>query len=679
VDIRKGILAGATLVVASMGTASAQAVYGNDGPLGMMVNETTKRFEGTLANIPAVLAHLKSLPRLFDVADVGLLLSIVLAGLFAELFTRMVLQRARLSVFERHIGESPVRAFFHAIALDALALLALWVVARLVVRAIGPTPQLLALTAHDVLIMLLYWRGFNFVFRAWLRPNTPEGRIAPVDDRAAKSLLIGLNLLILLPMIGRHLLVFLENTGASRQVIATAVLLYVPVIGIGLMLVVWHWRHEMATWLGAMVRDTDIIHDLKVRAAHKWWISGLLFYALAGTAAVYAALTDRESATRGLSTVESMLILMLLFETLVHHKTRSLSMEIPTLGEVVAACLKLAIRLVIVIVIVNAVAVSTLGLMSPEAWEVRDSAMKTAALSAFGAYSVWRLLKFRMDKYIADNPLPVAGFGGGVEGDEEAPSTASRLRTIMPVLRITAGITILILGGLLVLSELGVNITPLIAGASVLGLAVSFGSQSLVRDIVSGMFFLAEDSFRVGEYIDSSKVKGTVEGFSVRSLRLRHQNGPLHIVPFGQIGHITNFSRDWTTVKFNLAFAIDTDVELLRRTVKKIGLEMMAEPAYAKELLQPLKMQGIVDIKDGALVVRFKFTAKPQNPSLVQRISIRRMYEAFPDKGIAFARPPGYAMFAGQAASFPQATPPEPSTAQTAEPSTAQAAAVAAQ
>ena len=139
----------------------------------------------------------------------------------------------------------------------------------------------------------------------------------------------------------------------------------------------------------------------------------------------------------------------------------------------------------------------------------------------------------------------------------------------MPLLRAIAGSVIVVVGGLLVLSELGVNITPLIAGASVFGLAVSFGSQSLVRDIVSGMFFLAEDSFRIGEYVDCSKVKGTVEGFSVRSLKLRHQNGQLHIVPFGQVGHITNFSRDWTVVKFNLAFAHGTDVELLRKTVKK--------------------------------------------------------------------------------------------------------------
>jgi moderate conductance mechanosensitive channel len=171
---------------------------------------------------------------------------------------------------------------------------------------------------------------------------------------------------------------------------------------------------------------------------------------------------------------------------------------------------------------------------------------------------------------------------------------------------------------------------------------------------VSGVFFLAEDAFRVGEYIDSSKVKGTVEGFSVRSLRLRHQNGPLHIVPFGQILHITNFSRDWTTVKFNLSFAIDTDVELLRKTVKKIGLDMMAEPAFAKELLQPLKMQGIVDIKDGSIVVRFKFTAKPQNPSIVQRAAIRRMYETFPDKGIEFAKPAYASMFAGLGSAVPE-------------------------
>jgi small-conductance mechanosensitive channel len=651
--LRKSIFAATVMVLANVGGAWAQTSYGSDGPLGAALDSFFRRLDVTLGNIPAVGTYLKGLPALFDFRTTALLIAIVITGLAVEQFARMVLQRARVRVFERHARESPLRAFLHAVAFDALALWALWIAARLVVREIGTESPLHAKVAHEILVALIYWRGFNLVFRAWLRPNTPEGRIAPVDDDTAQRLLVGLNFVIVLPMIGRHLLMFLISTGATQAVISTAVVLYVPFIAAGLLYIVWHWRHDMAAWLAGMVNGKDPFHGLKTGAAHNWWFAGLAFYLLAGFAAVLAALTAREAATRGLGIVESMLILLLLFETLVYRKTRHLQMEVPTLSDVVAGCLRFAFRLVVIVVMADAVVVSALGLMTPELWAPHDRALKVAAISGFTAYALWRFLKYRMDRYIADNPLPVAGFVA--DADEEAPSTASRLRTVMPLIRITVGITILILAGLLVLSELGINITPLIAGASVLGLAVSFGSQSLVRDIVSGVFFLAEDSFRVGEYIDSSKVKGTVEGFSVRSIRLRHQNGPLHIVPFGQILHITNFSRDWTTVKFNLSFAIDTDVELLRKTVKKIGLDMMAEPTYAKELLQPLKMQGIVDIKDGALVVRFKFTARPQNPSLVQRIAIRRMYEAFPDKGLEFAKP-AYAMFGG-AGGVPAALP----------------------
>ena len=650
--LRKSMFAAAAMVLSSAGLARAATPYGSDGAFATALNVFFTRLDTTLAHIPAVGDYLAGLPALFDFRTTSLLIGIVIAGVFAEQFTRLVLQRAQLRVFERHAGESPLRAFLHAVGLDAVALLALWIVAHLVERQAADGQPIHAAVAHHVLLGLLYWRGFNFVFRAWLRPHAPEGRFAPVDDAQASRLLLALNFVILLPMIGRNLVTFMILTHAPREVMSTAVVLVVPFIGGALVYVVWHWRHDMAAWLGGMVNEKDSMRALKMGAAHNWWIAGLAFYAMAGLAAVLAALTDRESATHGLGIVESMLILLLLFETLVYRKTRHLQMEVPTVGDMIAGCLKFAFRLVILLVVVEAVVLSTLGLVTPEEWEPHASAMKLAAISAFSAYALWRFVKYRMDRYIADNPLPVAGFVA--DADEDVPSTASRLRTVMPVMRITMGIVILILGSLLVLSELGINITPLIAGASVLGLAVSFGSQSLVRDIVSGVFFLAEDAFRVGEYIDSSKVKGTVEGFSVRSLRLRHQNGPLHIVPFGQILHITNFSRDWTTVKFNLSFVIDTDIELLRKTVKKIGLDMMAEPAFAKELLQPLKMQGIIDIKDGALVVRFKFTAKPQNPSIVQRAAIRRMYEAFPDKGIAFAKPAYATMFAGLGSAVPE-------------------------
>jgi moderate conductance mechanosensitive channel len=207
----------------------------------------------------------------------------------------------------------------------------------------------------------------------------------------------------------------------------------------------------------------------------------------------------------------------------------------------------------------------------------------------------------------------------------------------MPLIRIALAITIAVVAGLIVLSELGVNITPLIAAASVFGLAISFGSQTLVRDIVSGVFYLADDAFRVGDYIDCGRAKGTVEGFTLRSIRLRHQNGQVHTIPFGQLGQITNFSRDWTGVKFNLRLARNTDVEKVRKTVKRIGQEMLEDPETKDEFLEPLKMQGVVDIADNAMIVRFKFTVKPGKPSLVQNRAISRMMAAFAPAGIEFA------------------------------------------
>ena len=460
----------------------------------------------------------------------------------------------------------------------------------------------------------------------------------------------------LLPAIARFIVVFLQSTGAPGDVVSAAVLCFTPFIAGGLMIAVWHWRRDLGAWLEAMVGPKGISRPFNVSLAHGWWVGGMVFYGFAGAAALYAALTERATAARGLAVIESALLGLLLFETLVFRLTRHLPTELPTISDVVASCIRLLVRLVAIVIFVEAMMVWVLGAMTHVEWAPHAAALKVAALSAFAAHTLWRILKYRMDAYIIAHPLPSAGFQG--DADDDAPAAASRLSTLMPVLRMTAGVIIAIIGTLLVLSQLGVNITPLIAGASVLGLAVSFGSQSLVRDIVSGMFFLVEDSFRVGEYIDSGRVKGTVEGFSIRSIRLRHQNGQLHIVPFGQLGHITNFSRDWTTVKFNLSFRNDTDVELLRKTVKKIGIDMMAEPAYQKELLQPLKMQGIVDIKDAALVVRFKFTAKPKNPSLIQRVAIRRMYESFPEKNIHFALPP--MMFPGQFGADRTPAPPPP-------------------
>src|ERR1700691_5719043 len=146
-----------------------------------------------------------------------------------------------------------------------------------------------------------------------------------------------------------------------------------------------------------------------------------------------------------------------------------------------------------------------------------------------------------------------------------------------------------------------------------------------------------DEAFRVGEYIDTGRLKGTVETLGVRSVKLRHQNGPLHTIPYGQLGAVTNLSRDYSTIKFNLRFVPRTDIELVRKTVKQIGIAMQDDPEMAAEIMQPLKLQGIAEVVDNALVLRFKFTTRPVKPSWVQREYLKRMYKAFAEQRIQFA------------------------------------------
>ncbi|KAA2238256.1 mechanosensitive ion channel family protein [Salinarimonas soli] len=255
-----------------------------------------------------------------------------------------------------------------------------------------------------------------------------------------------------------------------------------------------------------------------------------------------------------------------------------------------------------------------------------------AATAIVAGWVGWRLLSAYFDGH---TPKPFGTVPGAEdEGDD---GVRSRFVTALPLLRslalgLVAGTT-----GLVALSSLGFDIGPFLAGFGVVGLALSFGSQALVRDIVSGIFFMAEDAFRVGEYIDTGKLRGTVQKITLRSVQLRHQNGPVHTVPFGQIQATTNYSRDYATMKFVLRLDRAADIETARKTIKRVGQDLLADPEVGEDYLLPLKMQGVDDITETAVIVRCKFTAKPGRPTYLQRHALRRLYEALGAAGVPFA------------------------------------------
>jgi small-conductance mechanosensitive channel len=257
------------------------------------------------------------------------------------------------------------------------------------------------------------------------------------------------------------------------------------------------------------------------------------------------------------------------------------------------------------------------------------------ALVALIADFVWHLAKTMIDERLAaesegEAPSEAGGEGGG--------QGASRLRTLLPLLRKFLMITLAVMVIMLVLSSLGVDIGPLLAGAGVVGLAIGFGAQTLVRDIVSGVFFLMDDAFRLGEYVDVGAAKGTVEHISIRSLRLRHHRGALHTIPFGEITTLSNYSRDWVIMKLEFRVPYDTDMQQVKKIFKKIGAEMMADPELGPNLLDPPKSQGVFQMDDSAMIVRAKFMAKPGEQFIIRRELYHRAQKAFEAAGIEFAR-----------------------------------------
>lgn len=255
-----------------------------------------------------------------------------------------------------------------------------------------------------------------------------------------------------------------------------------------------------------------------------------------------------------------------------------------------------------------------------------------AVVIALIADFVWHVIKAVIDRTIA------------LSKDQAQPNTdegrrRARMRTLLPILRNVLFIVVIVIAVLMGLSAVGIQIGPLIAGAGVVGVAVGFGSQTLVKDIISGVFYMLDDAFRVGEYIQSGNYKGTVESFSLRSVKLRHHRGPLYTVPFGVLGAIQNMSRDWVIDKFMIGITYDSDIDKARKLIKQIGKELAADPEYARNIIEPMKMQGVEAFGDFAIQIRVKMMTKPGEQFVIRRKANALIKKAFDANGIKFAFP----------------------------------------
>ena len=232
--------------------------------------------------------------------------------------------------------------------------------------------------------------------------------------------------------------------------------------------------------------------------------------------------------------------------------------------------------------------------------------------------------------YNPDSEEIGGGDGGGAGG--------SRLSTVLPLILMVSRAAIVVIFLLLALGNIGVDTTPLLAGAGIVGLAIGFGAQKLVSDVVSGIFFLVDDAFRTGEYVEVEGTMGTVEKISIRSMQLRHHKGPVHTLPYGEIPKITNFSRDWVIMKLRFTVPFNSDPNQIKKIFKKIGQDMLVMEEFKDDFLAPFKSQGVLEIDDVGMVIRGKFMCKPGTQFMIRKEIFNRVNAAFAEQGLEFAR-----------------------------------------
>ncbi len=464
------------------------------------------------------------------------------------------------------------------------------------------------------------------ISHAVLAPSAPAQRLVPLDDRSARGLhlwIVGTAGLIGFGFFGGGLLGILA---IPSELIGLWDIAFASLLGLLVLGWVWAYREPVAAALGGG------------GIAHSWHVAATVYVGVFWFVWSYSRFMQHTGGAR----VVLLSGLVIVAVPLAERAARTLlgRMLAPWPGQDADTRARLAraerVLLIIVRILLGIAAVGlvvetwggpVLAALRTDMGRVIMRAVFNIGVAVLLGYAAWEGSKILIERHVG-RPQP---------GEELQPGT--RAHTLLPVLRHFALGALSVVIGLIVLSSVGVDIGPLLAGAGIVGLAIGFGAQTLVRDIVAGFFFLLDDAFRIGEYVDVGRVKGTVEGITIRSLQLRHHRGALHTIPYGQIQAISNHHRDWVIEKLEFGLVYGTDIEKVRKILKKIGEEMMKDAEIAAVLIEPLKSQGVSRLTGSSMFFRAKFKAVPGQQFLIRREAYRRIQDAFAANGIEFAYP----------------------------------------
>ena len=635
-----------TQVTPPVESASAQLI----AALSESVRETGRQLGAAadaLRDVPVIFAWVRdqaanpeTRQRWFDlIVKVALIL---FAGWVADRLVRLLLRRPRRALEERGADTLWVRLPLLAgrTVLDLVPIAAFAAAAYAVAPMVRPTPQVqvMALTLINAYLIV---RTVLAVARMLLAPAVETLRILPLTDVTANYLFIWIRRLVGFSVFGfffaeAALLLGLPAGGY------TGVLGLLGLVITGMVVVFFlQNRAPVAAWIrgegkakrAGRLRDrfADIWHVLAViyvAAVFGVWVLGIEggFQYLAQATAVTAVIL-----------VVARLIMAGLDRLLERGFAirQELRDRFPTLEEranrylpAMRLLLHWAVGLIAALALLETWGVDALGwLDTPLGKQLAESAFSIIAVVVL-ALIFWEAVNTGVERYLTQTDAQ----GNVVE-------RSARIRTLLPLFRKVVFTVLAVMVSLIVLSELGINIGPLLAGAGVIGLAVGFGAQTLVKDVITGLFILVEDTIAVGDYVEVGGHEGDVESLSIRTIRLRDPAGSVHTVPFSDVGTVLNYTKDFSNVVLNIGVAYRENVDEVMKVIEDLGREMAEDPTLGPDITTPLVAQGVQSLDDSAVVIRAKMRVTAGTQWGMKREFNRRLKNRFDELGIEIPFP----------------------------------------
>ncbi len=565
---------------------------------------------------------------------------LLLGGFVALGFGVEALFRRATGRIRRHLDQHPVETAGERARLVAeRAAFAFGLVAAFALGSIGAFlafhwPPLLREILFGYLIVFLAIRMAAVLGRFLLAPDTERFRVIPMPSPAARYWYLRLRLVVgwlVFGLVTRELLGVVGISPIGRDLVGYG-------FGLGTLAILMEalWRRPAASGDGPAAEAPSAEGGRESRHLSRIKVNVLL------TAGLVLLWSLRVAAAMPAFWLLAVLIVLPLVDRLTRRAVEHLlrppgTAEIAGMPTLTTVFLERGLRVALIIGALALLAwgwgidLEMLAARGTTATRVAHGVLSAVAIALIADF-IWHVAKAAIDCKLAES------------ADLSRPNTdearrRARLRTLLPIFRNILFVVVVVVAAMMALAALGVEIGPLIAGLSVVGVAIGFGAQTFVRDIIAGMFYLVDDAFRIGEYIQSGNYKGTVEGFSIRSVKLRHQRGPIYTVPFGLLGAVENMSRDWVIDKLTVGITYDSDIDKARKLIKQIGLDLAKIPEYAPLILEPLKMQGVDAFGDYAVQIRMKMMTLPGENFVIRRQALAMIKKAFDANGIKFAYP----------------------------------------